>query len=109
MGEDRGHSRYCGLGLSAWFAATRLAGRRRRPEGGEAVLGGDPREAAFEQLWSTLFGIAFEILGHFGQCQDVMTECQTQWADLDPADVTDAESHLVRLVTRLSLEAARRR
>lgn len=73
------------------------------------MLGGDPREAAFEQLRSTLFGIAFEVLGHFDQSQDVMARCHAQWADLDSREVIDAECYLVRLVTRLSLDAARRR
>lgn len=64
----------------------------------------DQRGAVFDQLRSTLFGIAFEIVGHYSECEAVMAICQQQWAELDRSEVNDAESYLVRLLTRVALD-----
>jgi RNA polymerase sigma-70 factor (ECF subfamily) len=68
----------------------------------------DATEAAFTAHRTRLVGVAYRLLGSFGDAEDVVQEAWLRWERVDPATVADPEAFLVRTVSRLALDRLRR-
>jgi RNA polymerase sigma-70 factor (TIGR02957 family) len=72
--------------------------------GSETVL------AAFERERRRLFGVAYRMLGSVAEAEDVLQDAYLRWARLSERDREGVENpgpYLIRLVTRLCLDARR--
>ncbi|MBB5940095.1 RNA polymerase sigma-70 factor [Streptomyces zagrosensis] len=56
---------------------------------------------------SLLFTVAYEMLGSTADAEDVLQESWLRWADVEPSQVRDPRSYLVRIVTRQALNRLR--
>jgi RNA polymerase sigma-70 factor (TIGR02957 family) len=70
----------------------------------ERALPADPL-ALFERERRRLFGIAYRMLGSVSEAEDVLQDAWLRWNEVDPATVENPSAFLVRMVTRLSLDA----
>lgn len=61
----------------------------------------------FEEERARLFGIAYRMLGTVRDAEDVLQDAWLRWHDVPQAEVCNARAFLVRLVTRLCLDALR--
>jgi RNA polymerase sigma-70 factor (ECF subfamily) len=68
----------------------------------------DSPEAVFSTHRSRLVGVAYRLLGSFGDAEDVVQEAWLRWARVDTATVADPEAFLVRTVSRLAIDRLRR-
>jgi RNA polymerase sigma factor (sigma-70 family) len=55
-----------------------------------------------------LIAVAYRILGSVADAEDVVQEGWLRWRKVDPAEVTDPRSFLVRVTTRLAIDRLRR-
>jgi RNA polymerase sigma-70 factor (ECF subfamily) len=60
---------------------------------------------AFEGERGRLFGIAYRMLGTVSEAEDVLQDAWIRWHGVDHAEVSNTSAFLVRLVTRLCLDA----
>ncbi|GLW67529.1 RNA polymerase sigma24 factor [Actinomadura rubrobrunea] len=63
--------------------------------------------ANFEKHRPLLLGVAYRVLGSVVDAEDVLQEAWLRWSRVDHAGVTDPQSYLVQVVTRLSLDRLR--
>jgi len=68
-------------------------------------LSDDDRAAEFERHRPRLFGIAYRMLGTVSEAEDVLQDAWIRWHAVDHAEVSNVSAYLVRLVTRLCLDA----
>jgi RNA polymerase sigma-70 factor (TIGR02957 family) len=61
----------------------------------------------FDEHRGLLFTVAYEMLGSTADAEDVLQEAYLRWADVDPDEVRDPRSYLVRVVTRQALNRLR--
>jgi len=73
-----------------------------------AMTGPSGPEAAadFESVRSRLFGIAYQLLRHAADAEDVVQDVWVRWHGADRARVQDRVAFLVTITTRLALNAA---
>jgi RNA polymerase sigma-70 factor, ECF subfamily len=64
--------------------------------------------AIFEQHRALLTGVAYRILGHLGDAEDVVQEAWLRWTASDRASVSEPRAYLVRVVSRLAVDRLRR-
>jgi RNA polymerase sigma factor (sigma-70 family) len=62
----------------------------------------------FDEHRELLMGVAYRVLGRVSDAEDVVQEAWLRWAKVDPAEVTDPRSFLVRVTTRLAIDRLRR-
>lgn len=62
----------------------------------------------FEQLRPRLFGIAYRMLGDAHEAEDLVQECWLRWQEADRDAIIAPEGWLVAVMTRLSIDRARR-
>src|SRR5215210_2014770 len=62
----------------------------------------------FDEHRELLIGVAYRVLGRVSDAEDVVQEAWLRWAKVDPAEVTDPRSFLVRVTTRLAIDRLRR-
>lgn len=55
-----------------------------------------------------LTGVAYRILGHLGDAEDVVQEAWLRWTASDRASVSEPRAYLVRVVSRLAVDRLRR-
>lgn len=63
----------------------------------------DPHTETFEEHRSTLFTLAYEMLGRVMEAEDVVQEAYLRWRDVDLDRVRDGKSYLATTVTHLCL------
>ncbi|MEU9032725.1 RNA polymerase sigma-70 factor [Streptomyces sp. NPDC048383] len=63
--------------------------------------------AAFLAHRNLLFTVAYEMLGSAADAEDVLQETWLRWIEVDPAEVRDPRSYLVRMTTRQALNRLR--
>lgn len=61
--------------------------------------------AAFERERGRLFGIAYRMLGSVSEAEDVLQDAWLRWQGVDHAEVRNPPAFLVRMVTRLAMDA----
>jgi RNA polymerase sigma factor (sigma-70 family) len=62
----------------------------------------------FNQHRELLIAVAYRVLGGVTDAEDVVQEAWLRWAKVDPAEVADPRSFLVRVTTRLAIDRLRR-
>jgi RNA polymerase sigma factor (sigma-70 family) len=62
----------------------------------------------FDEHRELLMGVAYRVLGRVSDAEDVVQEAWLRWAKVDPAEVADPRSFLVRVTTRLAIDRLRR-
>ena len=62
----------------------------------------------FDEHRELLIGVAYRVLGRVSDAEDVVQEAWLRWAKVDPAEVADPRSFLVRVTTRLAIDRLRR-
>ncbi|HEY0604422.1 MAG TPA: RNA polymerase sigma-70 factor [Herpetosiphonaceae bacterium] len=60
---------------------------------------------AFEQERGRLFGIAYRMLGSIGEAEDIVQDAYLRWHTVAHQNVDNAQAFLVRMVTRLCIDA----
>ncbi|HEX7239774.1 MAG TPA: sigma factor, partial [Longimicrobiaceae bacterium] len=60
---------------------------------------------AFERERGRLFGAAYRMLGSAREAEDVLQDAWMRWQGVDHAQVQNPAAYLVRLVTRLCIDA----
>lgn len=60
---------------------------------------------AFEQERSRLFGIAYRMLGSVSEAEDIVQDAYLRWHTVAHSSVENAQAFLVRMVTRLCIDA----
>lgn len=79
----------------------------RRITWGAATDPPGPEAAAdFESVRPRLFGIAYQVLGHAADAEDVVQDVWVRWQGADRALVRDRVAFLVTITTRVALNAA---
>ncbi len=75
-----------------------------------SVSPADESEATriFDEHRELLIGVAYRVLGRVSDAEDVVQEAWLRWAKVDPAEVADPRSFLVRVTTRLAIDRLRR-
>lgn len=63
----------------------------------------------FELHRAALTGLAYRLLGHLGDAEDVVQEAWLRWSKTDTGEVVAPKPFLMRVVTRLAIDRARRR
>ncbi|MFE1175330.1 RNA polymerase sigma-70 factor [Streptomyces sp. NPDC058773] len=63
--------------------------------------------AVFEEHRSTLFGVAYRMLGRVADAEDVVQDAWLRWAGADRAEVREPRAFLVRITTRLAIDRLR--
>jgi len=64
--------------------------------------------ADFENNRALLFGVAYRILSSVDDAEDVVQEAWLRWSRVDPTQVANPQSFLVRISSRLALDRLRR-
>src|ERR671933_2505394 len=62
----------------------------------------------FDEHRELLIAVAYRVLGRVSDAEDVVQEAWLRWANVDPAEVADPRSFLVRVTTRLAIDRLRR-
>jgi len=62
--------------------------------------------ADFQSVRSRLFGIAYQVLGHAADAEDVVQDVWVRWQGSDRARVRDSVAFLVTITTRVALNSA---
>jgi RNA polymerase sigma-70 factor (ECF subfamily) len=62
----------------------------------------------FDEHRELLIAVAYRVLGRVTDAEDVVQEAWLRWAKVDPAEVADPRSFLVRVTTRLAIDRLRR-
>ena len=75
-----------------------------------SVLPADESDATriFGEHRRLLIAVAYRILGSVSDAEDVVQEGWLRWRKVDPAEVADPRSFLVRVTTRLAIDRLRR-
>ena len=79
---------------------------RRSTWGAMTGPSGPEAAADFESVRSRLFGIAYQLLRHAADAEDVVQDVWVRWHGADRARVQDRVAFLVTITTRLALNAA---
>jgi RNA polymerase sigma factor (sigma-70 family) len=61
-----------------------------------------------EEHRGLLVGVAYRILGRVTDAEDVVQEAWLRWTGVDPSEVADPRTFLVRVTTRLAIDRLRR-
>ena len=64
--------------------------------------------AAFEAQRPYLRAVAYRLLGHVGDAEDVLQEAWLRWREVDRATVMDNHAYLTQVTTRLAIDRLRR-
>ncbi|MFH8370163.1 RNA polymerase sigma-70 factor [Streptomyces sp. NPDC018031] len=67
----------------------------------------DTATDVFQQHRPVLLGVAYRMLGHVADAEDVVQEAWLRWSGADQAGVRDPRGYLVRVTTRLAIDRLR--
>ena len=62
----------------------------------------------FDEHRDLLISVAYRVLGRVADAEDAVQEAWLRWSNVDPSEVADPRSFLVRVTTRLAIDRLRR-